>query len=285
MEDHWIAQEVINRWKDKVPVRILMDTEANVSTPLNIQRLADFEAAGIPMRERTTSGILHWKMMIFAGQNVVEFSGANYSSDAWLPLSPTLYQNYIDEVITFTSDPDLVASFKTKFDQLWTNTTEYTNYRNVTGPLTAKYPVVTIDSRLNFVPDQSHYSRAAVEYRREPSAIDVIMYRITDSRFTDEMIAARSRNIPVRLMTEPQQYRDVRRIFHSYNVDLLYMNGVQIQHRTHAGLNHQKTVLLRGLNTAIYGSSNWSSASAEYQEEHNLFTQEPVIVDWLVNQF
>ena len=111
------------------------------------------------------------------------------------------------------------------------------------------------------------------------------MYRITDSRFTDEMIAAERRGVQVRLMTEPQQYRDIRRIFHSYNIDLLYMNGVEIRHRVHAGLNHQKSVLLRGLTTAILGSSNWSSASAEYQEEHNLFTQDPVIYQWLSDQF
>ena len=286
MEDHWVADEIIARWNAGVPVRILMDTEANSPNPLNIQRLASFQAAGIPMRERTASGILHWKMMIFGGQNLVEFSGANYSSDAWLPQTPTLYQNYVDEVITFTSDPSLVASFKSKYDDLWTNTTSYTNYRNVTGTPARAYPSVsTFDERLNFVPDVSHYSRAAAEYRREPSAIDVIMYRITDSRFTDEMIAAKNRGVTVRLMTEPQQYRDVRRLWHSYNVDVLYMNGIDIRHRVHAGLNHQKSVLLRGLGTAIYGSSNWSAASAEYQEEHNLFTQDPAIYDWLVNQF
>ena len=115
-----------------------MDTEANTPNPLNAQRLAEFQAAGIPMRERTTSGILHWKMMIFAGQDLVEFSGANYSSDAWLPATATPYENYVDEVILFTSDPDLVSSFKTKYDDLWTNTTRYTDYRNITRSAVAR---------------------------------------------------------------------------------------------------------------------------------------------------
>src|SRR5687767_9219791 len=35
MEDSWIASEVINRKKAGVPVRVLMDTEANASTPRN----------------------------------------------------------------------------------------------------------------------------------------------------------------------------------------------------------------------------------------------------------
>ena len=290
MEDKWMAEEIIKRWNANVPVRILVDTEANSPNPRNAERLAEFEAAGIPMRERTANGILHWKMMLFVGQNLVEFSGANYSSDAWLPQTAIPYENYVDEIIDFTTDPGIVNSFKRKYDDLWTNTTHYTNYRNIIGPLTRRYDgpngeVYPIDPRLNFVPDESHYERAKLAYRQEPTAIDVTMYRITDDRFTSEMIQAKARGIPVRLLTEPQQYRDVRRLWHSYNVDLLYMNGIEIRHRKHAGLNHQKSLVLHGLNTAIFGSSNWSNPSAEYQEEHNLFTQDPAIIAWLNDQF
>ena len=34
------------------------------------------------MRRRLTNYILHWKMMLFRSQGVVEFSGANYSANA-----------------------------------------------------------------------------------------------------------------------------------------------------------------------------------------------------------
>ena len=61
------------------------------------------------------------------------------------------------------------------------------------------------------------------------------MYRITDQRHTDAMIAAKKRGIPVRLITEPQQYRDPTRLWHSWNIDRLYMAGVQIKMRAHAG--------------------------------------------------
>ena len=63
------------------------------------------------------------------------------------------------------------------------------------------------------------------------------------------------------------------------------MNGIEIKHRVHRGLNHQKSILLRGLGKAIYGSSNWSEASADYQEEHNLLTQDSFINQWLIDQF
>ena len=239
-----MASEIIARKNAGVPVRILMDTEANVSTPRNITRLAEFEAAGIPMREKISGGILHWKMMLFAGQGIVEFSGANYSSDAWTVSGPD-YTNYTDESIYFTSKASLVNSFKTKFDDIWTNTSDYSNYRNVTGPLTRTYgPPGPIDPELNFVPAESHAVRGVAAYEQETRKIDVNMYRITDSRYADAMIAAKGRGIPVRLITAPQQYRDPVRQFHSWNIDRMYMAGIEIRHSSHAGLNHQKSVLL-----------------------------------------
>ena len=120
MEDPRYTTELINRFKAGVPVRVLMDTQANSSYPLNAQRLAELKAAGIPMRERVASGILHWKAMLFGGQNVVEFSGANYSPEAFAYSAP--YSNYIDEVIYFTDLASVVHSCKTKFDDLWTYT-------------------------------------------------------------------------------------------------------------------------------------------------------------------
>ena len=84
------------------------------------------------MRKRLANYILHWKMMLFHGQNVVEFSGANFSADAWRPGTAIPYENYTDEGIYFTGDTAIVNSFRTKFDDLWTNTTEWADYANVT---------------------------------------------------------------------------------------------------------------------------------------------------------
>src|SRR4051812_15118743 len=89
MEDARYTTELVAKWRAGVPVRVLMDPRANVDYPLNAQRLAELQAAGIPMRQRLTSYILHWKMMLFHGQNIVEFSGANYSADAWRPATGT----------------------------------------------------------------------------------------------------------------------------------------------------------------------------------------------------
>jgi phosphatidylserine/phosphatidylglycerophosphate/cardiolipin synthase-like enzyme len=277
-----------------VRIRVLVDPRANDTNRYNATRLAELQAAGIPMRKRTASGILHWKTMIFASQGVVEFSGANYSADAWRPADPNQpFGNYTDESIYFSTTPSIFHSFQSKYDDLWTDTVNYANYANVTPPLTRSWgPPVTKDPELNFPPGESYASRALARYKAEvptstptPGAIDVIMYRITDARHADAMIAAVQRGVPVRLITEPEQYRDVTRLWHSYNIDRMYMGGVAIRQRTHAGLNHQKSILLKGQGMVIFGSSNWSTASDNSQQEHNYFTTRPELFSWFVNQF
>ena len=292
MEDARYSNELIARWRAGVPVRVLMDTRANSSYPLNVDRLAELRSAGIPMRRRLTSYILHWKMMLFHGQNVVEFSGANFSADAWRPATATPYENYVDEAIYFTSDTAIVNSFRTKFDDQWVDTAGWTDYANVSGAPARRYGIFPKDPSLNFAPWENYRTRAVNAYNAERRAIDVIMYRITDRAHADAMLAALTRGVPVRLITEPEQYRDPDRMWHAWNVDRLYLGGVQIQHRAHAGLNHQKSVILHDQDPApgdqpmaIFGSSNWTSPSAAGQVEHNIFTTKPYVVSWLINQF
>ncbi|HSL21373.1 MAG TPA: phosphatidylserine/phosphatidylglycerophosphate/cardiolipin synthase family protein [Vicinamibacterales bacterium] len=282
MEDARYTTELIRRWQAGVPVRVLVDTRANASTPANADRLGELANAGIPMRRRTAGGILHWKAMIFDAQRTVQFSAANYSDEAFVPFTP--YVNYIDEVIYFTDDPALVDTFMTKYDDLWTNTSSYTNYANVTS-LQRYHPTTALHSSMNFPPAQNYASRAVGRYNAETQKIDVIMYRVTDRRHSDAMIAAVGRGIPVRLITEPHQYRDPIRLWHSWNIDRMYMAGVQIRHRKHLGTLHQKSVLLYSQGMTIFGSSNWTSPSAESQEEHNYFTTKPAFFEYFRQQF
>src|ERR1051325_7603945 len=123
MQDTSFATKIINRCKAGVPVRVLVDPRANPTYAGNEAVLNSLKAAGIPMRYKKDDGILHWKMMLFVGQNQLEFSGANYSGNFFVPDAP--YSNYIDEAIYFTDDVSLIQSFKTRFDDLWTNTVDY----------------------------------------------------------------------------------------------------------------------------------------------------------------
>src|SRR4029453_11115602 len=143
------SSEIVRRWQAGVPVRVIVDPRANPTYDGNEAIIAQLQQAGIPLRRRTASGILHWKMMLFAGQNTVEFGSANYSPNAFVPDAP--YTNYVAESIYFSTDIAIVTCFKTKFDDCWMDTTNFTNYANVSSR-TRHYPTYPIDFRLNFPP-------------------------------------------------------------------------------------------------------------------------------------
>ena len=303
MQDTRFSQALIRAKNRGVAVRVIFD-QRSFSDPefayqgaeIPVQQMKD---AGIPMREKIgAAGIFHNKAMIFAGLGWVEFSGVNYSSNAFVPNDP--YKDYVDEVIVFTNDPSLVNSFKTRYDDLWTDTTTgsqaFRDYANVPLPLARSYPTYPFDPELNFVPLKNFATRSLDRYKAETQAIDSIMYRITDRRHTDAMIAAATRGVPVRLISEPLQYRSEGKLWHSWNIDRLYMAGltlppingqpaIQIRHRKHLGLSHEKLTLLKSQHMAIVGSSNWTSPSASDQTEHNLFTTRDWVYNWSVDHF
>ena len=293
MEDARYTAELMKKHQEGVRVRVLVDPRANIDYPLNASRLSELQSARIPMRKRLGNYILHWKMMLFAGQNVVEFSGANYSADAWRPATAVPYENYTDEGIYFTSDTAITNSFRTKFDDHWVDTVSWADYANVTRPLARAYDIYPKAPTLNFPPGENYRTRSVNAYKAERRKIDAVMYRITDRNHGDQMIAAVARGVEVRLITEPKQYRLKERMWHSWNVDRMYMEGVRIKHRAHAGLNHQKSVILYDQNGSaagnqslvIFGSSNWTSPSAAGQVEHNIFTSKPDLVSWYIDQF
>ena len=282
MEDNRYVAALVERFRAGVPVRIIMDTEANTDYPLNAQSLEQLKNAGIPMREKYTGGIAHWKTMIFAGQHKVEFSGANYSPHAFVPVTP--YLDYIDEVIYFTDTPSIVNSFMTMYDNHWADAVGYHNYANVKS-LARKYPTYPIDPQLLFVPEKDFGGRSVKFYNLETAGIDSIMFRITDRRHADALIAAKRRGVRVRLITEPGQYRDPARLWHSWNVDRMYVAGVTIRHRKHLGNTHQKSTILKSQLTTVFGSSNWTSPSATSQLEHNIFTTNPLFYNFFTAQF
>ena len=282
MEDARYTAALIKRFQAGVPIRVLVDPRANTKNPQNEYRLKELADAGIPMRKCVTSGIMHWKAMIFAGQNTVEFGGANYSAWAFVPAQP--YVNYTDEVIRFTDRSSIVQSFMTKFDDLWVSSA-FADFANMTNPPTREFPTFTKDPALNFPPTESYMSRAVKLYNAEQTRIDAIMFRITDRNHSDAMIAAKQRGVPVRILTEQTEYRDPNYLWDAWNVDRMYIAGIEVRMRAHQGLNHGKLVLLYSQGTSIYGSSNWTSASTSSQFEHNEFLIDATAFSYFKQQF
>jgi len=286
-----LADTIIRRHLAGVPVRITVEPRANLKFPGNQAILDQFKAAGIPMRYKLADGILHSKMLLLAGQNRVVFSSSNFGDGDVRPYDP--YINYVDGAWYFSDDFALVNSFKTRYDDIWTSTT-YGNYANIAAPLTRRYQNYPIDPAINFLPNhdlaEDYSTRTIAQIDQENQRIDLTMYRITDVRICDALLRALARGVPVRLLAEPDEYRFSAsrlgaELTGPYNIDRLFAAGVQIRMRKHLGLNHQKSVLLYGRGLTIFGSSNWSSPSFNYQEEHNYFTNKTWFFQWFVDQF
>ena len=297
MEDARYSAALYNAKARGVPVRVLFDSEeldpSNPNLPTRQFIVDQIKSAGIPMIEKVSSGINHWKLMLFVAQNTVQFSGGNYTGEAFVYNAP--YSDYVDEVIYFTDKQNIVNSFKKAFDDVWVNTEEFANYANVTTRQRTYPATLTIDPELQFY--YGFRERSVAEYNAEPLEVDAIIYRITDRAHTDALIdAVLRRGVHVRLISEPHQYSDESRLWHRWNVDRLYMAGleaqakglpgrVEIRHRKHLGLTHEKLTILRGQGMTIFGSSNWSSASSDAQLEHNWFTRDPNLLAWSIDHF
>ena len=283
MEDDAMADAIIARHQNGVRVRILMEPRRNVTTPKNVEILDRLQAAGIPMRAKNGGGMLHWKFMIFDAQNVVQWSAANYSDFYFKPIVP--YANYTDEGIYFTDQPSLVDSFRRKFDDAWIDPAAFTDYANITVPPARRYPLYGIDPELSFVPFENFATRSVPFYDAEQVRIDSVMYKITDAHHADGLIRAAQRGVPVRLIVEGERYRNPANFWQAYQVDRLYMAGVQIRDRAHEGFLHQKSTLLYGQGTTIFGSSNWTNESNTSQYEHNYFTGKAWFFSWFRDNF
>jgi hypothetical protein len=214
MDDSQISTALIKKFQSGVPVRVLMDPRADEGHSTNKQILADMAAAGLPLRNRTANGILHWKMMLFAGQGTVEFSGANFTRSELVPY--TAYVNYTDEAIYYCDDSTVVNSFRTKYDDWWTDTTDYQNYANINGPPQRLYPTYPINPELDFLPSSGsmdYGNRTMAAMAKEKVKLDIDMFRITNAQITDATIAAFNRGLPIRMIVDSSEYRNPARLW------------------------------------------------------------------------
>jgi len=288
MQDSRYVTELTRRFQAGVQVRVLVDQRANARYRFNATSIQGLIDAGIPMREKFAGAdIMHFKFMVFHGQNMVNFSKANFDPFEYVPATPNV--NYDDEAVFFTDDDRITNSFRRRFDDRWIDTIEFKNTANITAPIARAYPLYPIDPSMNFPPLEDYANRAVARYSRETQAIDAIMFRVYDNRHTNAMIGAVARGVPVRLITEPTEYRNPDRLLDSEHVDRMYMGGVQVKMRNHAGLTHEAAVILHGLGEVIFGSSNWTAASASAGDDHNFFYSpelgKPWFFQWFADQF
>jgi phosphatidylserine/phosphatidylglycerophosphate/cardiolipin synthase-like enzyme len=292
MEDRRYSTALIEKHRAGVRVRCLVDLRANSGYPMNGRIIDELTAAGIPLRHKTGGGILHWKFMGFHGQATIEFGSANFSPDAWRPEVAVgnpegRPPNCVAETICFCDEPEIVSSFLTRFDDLWTDA-RFADLANITPKnRTRVNPPAALSPDVQFVP-LTNYGNAIIRaINQETQAIDVTMYRITFAPIVQALLAALGRGVAVRLIVEsgeslldPTYGPRMRPLVNS-----LIAAGASVRMRKHIGMIHQKSITLRSQGLTVFGSSNWSSASCDFQEEHNLFTRDAGVFAWFVAQF
>jgi hypothetical protein len=319
LSEHRVSIAIANRWNAGVPVRLLGDRgaifEADPHTKAEFYWLAN---QGVPIRLRYNPTwypeINHWKAAIFAGQNKVLFGSGNFAPTELAPLSAT---NYDDESELLTDDPAIVGAFKTKFDQMWNDTTA--EPQSIYGPppylknwddacalerACADYhtlypnpkPMMVDTARLepnNPMPGDLIWgqgpdfnTRLTQEIYNEPNRIDIVVYRLTVNSITQALLDRFHANVPLRVIVDTYQYAN--RLYPEYwlthaNIDKLWASGVQIQQRVHAGVTHMKTLI-----TSTYATNGSSNYAATWQRDHDYFVSaatKPAIYTALKNRF
>jgi carbohydrate binding protein with CBM6 domain/phospholipase D-like protein len=286
LNDGDIVAALIRKYQSGVPVRIIGDRasifESDPNTRAAFEQLAQ---AGVPIRlryfPRDVLQVMHWKCGIFVGQNTAEIGSGNWTT---FELKPWDSWNFHDETAFFTNDSTLVNALLTKFDEMWTDTTNFLDwpdaYRTETGvtwpyPMTVnRAPQVPPGFPTNmFVWSQGTELTNAMlaEINKENSFIDFVLYRLSAPGLSDALIARKQAGVNVRVMIEPTQYHNPK--YPEYEitgaeVDKLYAAGIPIRQRVHDGLTHMKSLITS--TTALIASSNFTKF---WQRDHNYFVQ------------
>ena len=148
-----------------------------------------------------------------------------------------------------------------------------------------RYPTFPVNPELNIPPGQDFINRTVGGLNAENTRVDVMMYRIDDDRATGAMLNAHNRGVPIRLIVDPDMYRDPTRHTIADDFDRLWAAGIPMKITVHQGINHGKLTLLHGQRMTIFGSSNWTKPSANSQHENNWFTTQAFIFDYFLQFF
>ena len=299
-----ITIALLNRFNAGIPVRLIGDRaelfELNAVSKNEFYKLAN---AGVPIRVRVNPTwypeINHWKMTYFKKQKLVAFGSANYTP---FELAPTSSTNYKDETVLFTDDPAIVDAIKTKFDQIWNDTTVEPESRAGDPPYLKDWweacetdhtgscddfhtqypnaPHVVVDTKrlevdnplpadLIWGQGSTFNNRLIQEINKETSLIQLVIFRLTVPGITDALLAKAAAGVPVQLLVEPQEYENRAWpefwLTHAY-LDKMWAAGVPIKMRVHQGLTHMKTLV-----TSTYATNASSNYAAAWQRDIDYF--------------
>lgn len=320
LSEHSISIAIANAFARGVQVRLLGDRvaifESDPHTKTEFYWLAN---QGVPIRLRFNPTwfpeINHWKAAILAGQNTVLFGSGNFTPFELAPFSST---NYDDESEIVTSDPAIVGAFRTRFDQMWNDTTfepesiyggppymkswydacsseptgtcdfltQFPNPAPMNVDTTRLEPDNPTPPDLIFSQGPDFNNRLAQEIQNESAHIDLTVYRLGVDNITQALLAQAQTGVPVRIIVDQNQYTNP--LFPEYelthaNIDKLWAAGIPVMMSLHQGVMHMKTLI-----TSTFATNASSNYTPHWQRDGDYFVSvstKSTIYQALVNRF
>jgi phosphatidylserine/phosphatidylglycerophosphate/cardiolipin synthase-like enzyme len=258
--DTYVVGELIKKHRAGVPVRFIVDRKSESATRSGvIQQIYTMRDAGIPLREGPTKYV-HAKVFIFVGQRTIQFGAPNLSQYEWMPNVP--FKSYRNENSEFHYQESLADSLITIYENLWASSPYLRDYANMTSAHRARLnPSYPKDPRWSVQPMDAFSTRLVPLIDQESAGIDVNVLRFESESLANALIRRHRAGVPVRVNTEFEEYRVVKRPMVSFILDTLWAAGVPLKWRAHSGNNHEKVGIFHGQRVLVRGSSNWSPGS------------------------
>jgi phosphatidylserine/phosphatidylglycerophosphate/cardiolipin synthase-like enzyme len=117
------------------------------------------------------------------------------------------------------------------------------------------------------------------ELGRARQTVDICVFTITDDRITSAILAAHSRRVAVRVITDNDKQYD-----QGSDIERLRAAGIALRVDITEHHMHHKFAVLDG-SRLLNGSYNWTRSAATHNEENLIVTSDPALVRTFANQF
>jgi mitochondrial cardiolipin hydrolase len=134
-------------------------------------------------------------------------------------------------------------------------------------------------SRACFSPGDSCLSCIVAELGRARKTADICVFTISDDRITAAILAAHTRRIAVRIITDNEKQYDA-----GSDIEQLRRAGIPLKIDATEHHMHHKFAVLDG-KTLLNGSFNWTRSASKFNEENLIVTSDAALVATFARQF
>jgi phosphatidylserine/phosphatidylglycerophosphate/cardiolipin synthase-like enzyme len=135
------------------------------------------------------------------------------------------------------------------------------------------------ESRACFSPGDGCLDMILGELGRARRSVDICVFTITDDRISSAILAAHSRRVALRIITDNDKQHDV-----GSDIERLRGAGIALKVDETEHHMHHKFALLDGARL-LNGSYNWTRSAATFNEENLIVTSDAELVGVFTRQF